>query len=57
MRRFFERFEGTMEEEVEGLVVAVAVIEEEGGEEEAVEVDWGMRWEMVCSPMGRRRWN
>lgn len=46
-----------MEEEVEGLVVVVAVIEEEGGEEEAVEVDWGMRWEMVCSPMGRRRWN
>lgn len=57
MRRFFERFAGTMEEEVEGLGLAVAVVEGEGGEKETVEVDWGTRWEMVCSPMGRRRWN
>lgn len=74
MRRFLERFAGTIEEEVEGLgdtaAMAMAVVEgeEEGAEGEAaaaaaaaavreeVEVDWGTRWEMVCSPMERRKW-
>jgi hypothetical protein len=72
VRRFLERFAGTIEEEVEGfgapVAVAVAVVDgnEVGVEEDVtaaaavrveVEVDWGTRWEMVCSPMERRWWN
>jgi hypothetical protein len=70
VRRFLERFAGTIEEEVEEFsppVVEAVVVEGEevGAEEEVtvaaaalrVEVDWGTRWEMVCSPMERRWWN